>query len=96
MYVPILTSRYHTYLLRATTDMTATTVRVVIFEESPFDSQWDDQVQSPRREDWRAFVATCIADKRANGTLVGTFFIQATVSLRFLIVVVPGEDPSRV
>jgi hypothetical protein len=51
-------------------------------------------VLSPRREDWREFVADAVANKRTVGSFDGHFFISATVSLQFLIVVLPGKDPS--
>lgn len=64
-----------------------TTVRVVLFAESPFEQQWNDQVLPPRREDWREFVAEKVEAKRAVGALCDHFVISATVSLQFLIAV---------
>ena len=69
-----------------------TTVRVVLFADSPFETQWADQVQSPRRQDWHEFVADKINAKKACGSFTGHFIIQATVSLRFFIAVLPGSE----
>jgi hypothetical protein len=73
----------------------ATTVRVVVYADSPFEPQWDDQVLSPRREDSREFVAGKVQDMKDNGIFhIGEHVITATVSLQFRIEVLPGIDPS--
>jgi hypothetical protein len=72
------------------------TVRLIIFQGSPFDSQWDDQVISPRKEDWRSWVAEKYKEKMDNTCTVNGFThftLVATVSLKFFIVVLEGEQP---
>jgi hypothetical protein len=64
-------------------------VRLVIFQGSPFESQWDDQVISPRREDWRSWAAEKYNEKMGNTPLVNGFThftIVATVGGRAALV----------
>lgn len=47
--------------------MAVLTVRIVIFAESPFEPQWDDQVIPPRKNDWREFVAEKLQERKLIG-----------------------------
>ncbi len=71
------------------------TVRLIIFQGSPFEPQWDDQVISPRKEDWRTWVAEKYKEKMVISPIVNgftQFTIDATVSLKFFIVVLEGKQ----
>jgi hypothetical protein len=69
-----------------------TTVRVVFYADQSFEEQWNDQVIPPRREDWREFVMKKVNERINMGKFEHTF-IEATPSLRFLIVMMPGSMP---
>lgn len=76
--------------------MACTIVRLIIYEDSPFEDQWDDQVQGHRKEDWREFMAGKVRDMKLMGIAhpysPSTFV--ASASLQFMIVVLPGKDPN--
>ena len=75
----------------------ASTVRVVLFDQSPFAAQWNDQVMSPRREDWREFMDEQVQVQKQQLPPIQVpvhFTILAMTTLQFLVVILPGADPS--
>ena len=71
-----------------------TVVRVVLYNDDDFEAQWNDQVQGDRKNDWREFVKNKVENMREITPVTEhpiTYDVVATVSLKFIIVILPGR-----